>query len=64
MPTRCASQPNGIELSGIAPNVIIPMLIIRPRISGAASVCIIVIVMDIDTALIAPIASRKGMDMA
>ena len=60
VPICSATIPNGTELSGIAPNVIMPMLIMRPRISGAARVCIIVMPSDICTELITPISSRNG----
>ena len=45
----------------MAPKAIMGMLIILPRIRGSDRTCVMVIVIVIDVALIAPIATRNGV---
>ena len=61
VPIRSARAPNGRALRGMAPKAIMGMLIIRPLIRGSDSTCVMVMVMVIDVALIAPIATRNGV---
>ena len=63
MPMRSASAPNGRALRGIAPKAIMGMLIMRPRIRGSDRTCVMVMVIVIDVALIAPITTRNGIAM-
>ena len=55
-----ATAPKGTALRGIAPNVIIAILIILPRISVAEYICMSVIFRDMKTAVRRPISDRKG----
>ena len=61
VPICSAKVPNGTALKGIIPKVIIEMLMVRPRISGSALVCTIVMLSDIYKELVNPIKIRKGI---
>ena len=60
VPISSAMAPKGTALRGIAPNVIIAMLMILPRISIAEYICMSVMFKDMKTAVRRPIINRKG----
>ena len=64
VPIFSAKVPKGTALNGIIPKVIMAMLIVRPRISGSALVCTIVMFSDIYIELVKPINIRNGTAIA